>query len=207
MACLAGLGFDAPPRTLQEQSGRIGSARVQSEVSGRLDTARTQAVRLDPATFGSDRYRKAIAQRLQVQILPRYPVPQVRKVGLPPGFIAPRDALRIADTRVRGTVPTAVAAEASRSSGSGSPGAGRLPGPRGPVAVVRQGPARHPYRCASVPDSHRVPCAPAADHGRLTGVRHATKTPARRTPVGTDRTGASVLRIHTGARCIGLRWG
>ena len=54
----------------------------------------------------------------------------------------------------------AVAARASRSSDSGSPGAGHLPGSAATqwlTGLAGRCPARHPHRCASVPDSHRVP--------------------------------------------------
>ena len=54
----------------------------------------------------------------------------------------------------------AIAARASRSSDSGSTGSGRLPGAVAPVAATSEEAAcsaRHPHRCASVPDSHRVP--------------------------------------------------
>ena len=40
-------------------------------------------------------------------------------------------------------------------------------------------PARHPYRCASVPDSHRVPCA-SVHHGGVDWPGHATKQSQRR---------------------------
>ena len=63
--------------------------------------------------------------------------------------------------RARGRADlAAIAARASRSSDSGSIGPGRLPGDGPPVAAPpgeAACSARHPHRCASVPDSHRVP--------------------------------------------------
>ena len=53
------------PLALRIQSARAGVDRLQSEVLGTAKTARIQAIRLFPATFGSDRQCLDVVQRVR----------------------------------------------------------------------------------------------------------------------------------------------
>jgi hypothetical protein len=73
----------APSMNPPDSVGVSGQRALQSEVFETANTSWIQGIRLFPATMGSVRQAAESAQSLQVQILPRSPVPQVRNVGLP----------------------------------------------------------------------------------------------------------------------------